>query len=228
MEFAVAGGHVVCVAGNGADARGAMECGGEHYNQRPGTSDLLPLVLYTNPTTGVVSFSIIPMRLATWTFRNWRQIPVTNYLTVTQIHTNPHLRQIVSQAVWTFQLSGKLFTNTIVTLRAPTNSNETFQNHSKRRRGIHLWVHSGGNDGHGLRSFCISSPHMDRHSTFRDAHLYDGGDQAGGHCRRAPGAECNPGQVREAKSVYSELFLSQQSSFQLIGGATNGCSRATR
>jgi hypothetical protein len=46
-------------------------------------------------------------------------ISVTNYITVTQISTNPSLRQIVSQCVWTLPLSGQLCTNTIVTLRAP-------------------------------------------------------------------------------------------------------------
>jgi len=46
-------------------------------------------------------------------------INVTNYLYVTSISTNPPLRRIVSQVVWTFRLTGKLFTNTAVTLRAP-------------------------------------------------------------------------------------------------------------
>jgi type II secretory pathway pseudopilin PulG len=46
-------------------------------------------------------------------------IYVTNYIYVTSISTNPPLRRIVSQVVWTFRLTGKLFTNTIVTLRAP-------------------------------------------------------------------------------------------------------------
>ena len=46
-------------------------------------------------------------------------IPVTNFVTVTQIHTNPMLRQIVSQVVWTFRLTGSNYTVTIVTLRAP-------------------------------------------------------------------------------------------------------------
>jgi len=46
-------------------------------------------------------------------------IYVTNYLYVTSISTNPPLRRIVSQVVWTFRLTGELFTNTIITLRAP-------------------------------------------------------------------------------------------------------------
>jgi type II secretory pathway pseudopilin PulG len=44
---------------------------------------------------------------------------VTNYLYVTPISTNPPLRRIVSQVVWTFNLTGQLYTNTIVSLRAP-------------------------------------------------------------------------------------------------------------
>ena len=46
-------------------------------------------------------------------------IYVTNYLYVTSISTNPPLRRIVSKVVWTFRLTGELFTNTIITLRAP-------------------------------------------------------------------------------------------------------------
>ena len=46
-------------------------------------------------------------------------INVTNYLYVTPLTTNPPLRRIVSQVVWTFRLTGLLYTNTIVTLRAP-------------------------------------------------------------------------------------------------------------
>jgi type II secretory pathway pseudopilin PulG len=46
-------------------------------------------------------------------------IYVTNYIYVTSISTNPPWRRIVSQVVWTFRLTGQLFTNTIVTLRAP-------------------------------------------------------------------------------------------------------------
>ena len=46
-------------------------------------------------------------------------IYVTNYLYVTSLSTNPPLRRIVSKVVWTFRLTGQLFTNTIITLRAP-------------------------------------------------------------------------------------------------------------
>ena len=46
-------------------------------------------------------------------------INVTNTITATQISTNPPLKLLVSRVVWTFRLTGQLFTNTIVTLRAP-------------------------------------------------------------------------------------------------------------
>ena len=51
-------------------------------------------------------------------------IYVTNYIYVTQVSGNPvsagpQLRRIVSKVVWTFRLTGRLFTNTMVTLRAP-------------------------------------------------------------------------------------------------------------
>ena len=46
-------------------------------------------------------------------------IYVTNTLTATQVSTNPPLKLLVSKVVWTFRLTGQLFTNTMVTLRAP-------------------------------------------------------------------------------------------------------------
>ena len=46
-------------------------------------------------------------------------INVTNYMTSTQISTNPPLKLLVSKVVWSFRLTGQLFTNTMVTLRAP-------------------------------------------------------------------------------------------------------------
>ena len=51
-------------------------------------------------------------------------IAVTNYMTATQISGNPvsagpPLKLLTSQVVWSFRLTGQLFTNTIVTLRAP-------------------------------------------------------------------------------------------------------------
>ena len=87
-------------------------------NFGPGTGDeigFLPSVGYTNlppsintldvPTTGAPIF-------------------VTNYVTITNIlsylnPSNPPLRQIRSDCVWTFPLSGKLCTNTAVAYRAP-------------------------------------------------------------------------------------------------------------
>lgn len=82
----------------------------------PGTQDVMPLTL--NTITGVYSYSTnqidtldIPGTGAL--------ISITNFITVTQIHTNPTLRQIVSTAVWTFPLTKQQATITIVTLRAP-------------------------------------------------------------------------------------------------------------
>jgi Tfp pilus assembly protein PilV len=47
------------------------------------------------------------------------QIPITNYISVTNISLNPPLRQIRSDVVWTLPLDGKSYTNTVVTQRAP-------------------------------------------------------------------------------------------------------------
>ncbi|HWY31888.1 MAG TPA: type II secretion system protein [Candidatus Acidoferrum sp.] len=42
---------------------------------------------------------------------------VTNYVTVTSLSVNPNLRQIRSDAVWRFYLTGTLYTNTTIILR---------------------------------------------------------------------------------------------------------------
>ena|ERR1700744_353061 len=43
----------------------------------------------------------------------------TNVVTVTNVMSNPWLRQIPSRVVWTFYLTGRKYTNTYVLLRAP-------------------------------------------------------------------------------------------------------------
>jgi len=47
------------------------------------------------------------------------QIAVTNIMSATQISMNPPLKLLVSKVVWTFRPTGQVFTNTMVTLRAP-------------------------------------------------------------------------------------------------------------
>ncbi|HEY5043907.1 MAG TPA: type II secretion system protein [Verrucomicrobiae bacterium] len=44
---------------------------------------------------------------------------VTNYVSISDVSVNPPLRQIRSDAVWTFYLTGKKYTNTVILLRAP-------------------------------------------------------------------------------------------------------------
>ena len=44
---------------------------------------------------------------------------VTNRITLTQISTTPQLRQVRSDCIWTFPLTKKIFTNTVITYRAP-------------------------------------------------------------------------------------------------------------
>lgn len=61
-----------------------------------------------------------PIRLTTWDIpTSGALINVTNYIYVTPVSTNPPLRRIASQVVWRFRLTGQLYTNTMVSLRAP-------------------------------------------------------------------------------------------------------------
>jgi prepilin-type N-terminal cleavage/methylation domain-containing protein len=59
-------------------------------------------------------------------YTNTLDIPVvgqpvyaTNYITVVNVSTNPPVRQIRCDCVWTFAKSSQLFTNTLITLRGP-------------------------------------------------------------------------------------------------------------
>jgi prepilin-type N-terminal cleavage/methylation domain-containing protein len=44
---------------------------------------------------------------------------VTNYIKLIQLSTSPELREVWSQCVWTFPRTGQIFTNTVITYRAP-------------------------------------------------------------------------------------------------------------
>ena len=44
---------------------------------------------------------------------------VTNYIKLIQISTSPQVREVWSQCVWTFPFTKKIFTNTVITFRAP-------------------------------------------------------------------------------------------------------------
>jgi prepilin-type N-terminal cleavage/methylation domain-containing protein len=44
---------------------------------------------------------------------------VTNYVSITTVSVNPPLRQIRSDVIWVFYLTGQVYTNTAILLRAP-------------------------------------------------------------------------------------------------------------
>lgn len=67
-----------------------------------------------NPTTPVfteVDTNDVP--------QNGAPLLVTNYIYVTTNQISPPLREIKSVVIWTFPLTKRVFTNTVVTLRAP-------------------------------------------------------------------------------------------------------------
>jgi prepilin-type N-terminal cleavage/methylation domain-containing protein len=79
-------------AGVNIDSGGNAAQGHTNYMMGPDTMDV--------PTTGT-------------------PIYVTNYITITNVSLNPQVRQIRSDCVWAFPLTGQLCTNTVVSLRAP-------------------------------------------------------------------------------------------------------------
>jgi type II secretory pathway pseudopilin PulG len=86
-------------------------------------ADFLPPLSYTVATNWVITSG------NTYTQIDTNDVPqsgapllLTNYVTVAWIDSltnGPYLREIKSRVVWRFPLTGKFFTNTIVTLRAP-------------------------------------------------------------------------------------------------------------
>lgn len=78
-------------------------------------ADFLPPISFTQPTNMMfVDTNDVPQSGAA--------LLVTNYLSVSWVPawTNgPYLRQIRSDVVWKFPLTGKVYTNTIITYRAP-------------------------------------------------------------------------------------------------------------
>jgi type II secretory pathway pseudopilin PulG len=90
-------------------------------NTGPGTGDVTPPGVYinglgTNQNLGSNYYSLdIPVSGAA--------ILVTNIITITQItnatYPSVKYRQIQSDAIWTFPLTGVTYTNTVVTMRAP-------------------------------------------------------------------------------------------------------------
>jgi prepilin-type N-terminal cleavage/methylation domain-containing protein len=79
------------------------------YTNGPGTTDELP------PTNYTLSGSNYAMDVpATGT-----PFYATNIITISTVQSNPPLRMIRSDCSWTFPLTGKIFTNTVVTYRGP-------------------------------------------------------------------------------------------------------------
>jgi type II secretory pathway pseudopilin PulG len=103
-------------AAQGAELAKAAEWNSHQfpYKNGVGTGDELPPQPATNalaPSLVEVDTNRIPQTGAL--------ILLTNYIYVTTNQTVPPLRQIRSDIVWRFPLTGQLITNTIVTLRAP-------------------------------------------------------------------------------------------------------------
>ena len=72
--------------------------------------------LTNNSVITRVDFMDIPTKGTpnTTNFNFW----VTNYITIHDLSTNPPLRRIWSDAIWTYPMNGTLCTNTVILLRA--------------------------------------------------------------------------------------------------------------
>jgi type II secretory pathway pseudopilin PulG len=83
----------------------------------PGTMDELPPATNGLPVFTNVDYFDIPTKgdPSSTNFNMW----VTNFVWVSNVFTNPPLRRIRSDAIWRFPLTGAVYTNSIILLRAP-------------------------------------------------------------------------------------------------------------
>jgi len=104
-------------ASQGMEQMRSAQWNAEEYStgSGAGTTDVLAMTNQPDGTWGYWTNQVDTLDVPT----SGTLINVTNYLKVTSLSTNPPLRRIVSQVVWTFRLTGLLYTNTMVTLRAP-------------------------------------------------------------------------------------------------------------
>lgn len=83
-----------------------------------GTMDELPPGTNGSPVfQPYVDYMDIPFQgqPASTNFAFW----ITNFVWVTNLSTDPYLRQITSISVWTFPITSTVYTNTVVLLRGP-------------------------------------------------------------------------------------------------------------
>lgn len=83
----------------------------------PGTMDELPASTAGQPVITNVDYFDVPTKgdPSEADFDMW----VTNYVWISNVSTNPPLRLIRSDSIWKFPLTGEIYTNTIILLRAP-------------------------------------------------------------------------------------------------------------
>jgi prepilin-type N-terminal cleavage/methylation domain-containing protein len=77
------------------------------------TTDVIPLPQVVGATTNFTQSDIMDIPVSGAPFY------VTNYIKLIQISTTPQVREVWSQCVWVFPPTGQLFTNTVITYRAP-------------------------------------------------------------------------------------------------------------
>jgi prepilin-type N-terminal cleavage/methylation domain-containing protein len=84
-------------------------------NTGPNTKDELPATNYVLSGSNYIMDIPIKGSPSSTNFAFF----VTNKIYVTDLSSNPYLRQIRSDAIWIFPRTGKLYTNTLILLRAP-------------------------------------------------------------------------------------------------------------
>ncbi len=86
------------------------------YTNGPGTTDELP----PGPSgLGSTNYTLSGSDYAMDVPATGAPFYATNIITVSTVQTNPPLRMIRSDCTWTFPATAKIYTNTVITYRAP-------------------------------------------------------------------------------------------------------------
>jgi len=102
-------------ASQGVEQALAAKWDTEANGEVPAGGDLLPPISYNQPTNYTqIDTNDVPQSGAPLLLTNNVSVAYVGNLT-----NGPFLRQITSQVIWAFPLTKKIYTNTIVTFRAP-------------------------------------------------------------------------------------------------------------
>ncbi len=154
-------------------------------------------------------------------------IYVTNYIymtTITVPNSAAQLQQVRSDCIWVFPRTGKIFTNTVITYRAPGQGMTTWFQSMKLPTNSSRARAAGFTLVEMLTVVTIFAPSRNGDggdAIIRGAHLHLCGDEADRRPNLDQGHERHAGQIRQATQVDVGIYNTTANTFSLIGNGSN-------